>query len=65
MQAYDLEFLGRSTFVPGLWLAGLGFFGVNCWILQIIVGDIGKKPILKADGEGIVREWSEKKAKAS
>ena len=40
-QAYMLEFLGRSTFVPGLWLATLVFFGVNCWILGIIVQDVG------------------------
>lgn len=39
-QGYQLEFLGRSTFAPGLWVAGLVFFGVNCWILGIVVGDI-------------------------
>lgn len=39
-QAYELEFLGNSTFVPGLWLAGLVFFAVNCWILGIIVQDV-------------------------
>ncbi|KAI1395735.1 glycosyltransferase family 50 protein, partial [Hypoxylon fuscum] len=39
-QAYYLEFLGLSTFVPGLWAASLGFFLVNCWILGIIVGDL-------------------------
>ncbi|KAM3515397.1 hypothetical protein MY11210_000959 [Beauveria gryllotalpidicola] len=38
-QAYELEFLGRSTFVPGLWLASLAFFLVNCWILGIIISD--------------------------
>ncbi|KAI1384010.1 glycosyltransferase family 50 protein [Hypoxylon trugodes] len=40
-QAYNLEFLGLSTFVPGLWLASLAFFLVNCWILGIIIGDLG------------------------
>jgi GPI mannosyltransferase 1 subunit M len=40
-QGYQLEFLGRSTFVPGLWLASTLFFAVNCWILGIIVQDIG------------------------
>lgn len=39
-QGFQLEFLGKSTFVPGLWLATILFFGVNCWILGIIVGDI-------------------------
>jgi len=40
-QAYGLEFLGRSTFFPGLWGAGAGFFVVNCWILGIMVMDGG------------------------
>jgi len=40
-QGAALEFFGKSTFVPGLWLASMFFFGVNCWILGIIVGDIG------------------------
>lgn len=40
-QGFELEFLGNSTFVPGLWLAGTAFFLVNCWILGIIVADIG------------------------
>jgi phosphatidylinositol glycan class M len=39
-QGYELEFLGNSTFVPGLWLASAVFFGVNCWILGMIVADI-------------------------
>ncbi|CAK7212274.1 GPI mannosyltransferase 1 [Sporothrix curviconia] len=39
-QAFLLEFLGQSTFVPGLWLASLSFFLVNCWILGVIVGDV-------------------------
>ena len=36
---YQLEFLGASTFFPGLWLSSLGFFLVNCWILGIIISD--------------------------
>ena len=38
-QGYQLEFLGRSTFFPGLWLSSLAFFSVNCWILGIIISD--------------------------
>lgn len=38
-QGYQLEFLGMSTFFPGLWLASLGLFLVNCWILGIIITD--------------------------
>lgn len=40
-QAFELEFMGKSTFVPGLWLTGIAFFLINCWILGIIVADIG------------------------
>lgn len=39
-QGYELEFLGNSSFLPGLWLASLGFFLVNCWVLGIIIGDL-------------------------
>ncbi|KAK5171905.1 GPI mannosyltransferase 1 [Saxophila tyrrhenica] len=50
-QAYGLEFLGHSTFVPGLWLASMLFFGINCWILGIIVQDIGVQPGSSASPE--------------
>jgi phosphatidylinositol glycan class M len=40
-QGFQLEFLGHSSFVPGLWLAGILFFLTNCWLLGIIVSDIG------------------------
>jgi phosphatidylinositol glycan class M len=42
-QGFQLEFLGKSTFVPGLWLAGTLFFLTNTWILGIIVSDIGSE----------------------
>ena len=42
-QAYRLEFLGISTFVPGLFLASLFFFVVNVWILGIMVQDVGRQ----------------------
>ncbi|RWA12384.1 hypothetical protein EKO27_g2697 [Xylaria grammica] len=40
-QGYNLEFLGLSTFVPGLWLSSLTFFAVNCFILGLIIDDLG------------------------
>ncbi|KAL2194115.1 PIG-M-domain-containing protein [Corynascus similis CBS 632.67] len=43
-QGYELEFLGRSAFLPGLWLASLGFFLVNCLILGTIISDVGRGP---------------------
>ncbi|KAI4721440.1 hypothetical protein E4T48_02247 [Aureobasidium sp. EXF-10727] len=43
-QGYELEFLGKSTFVPGLWVASVLFFGINCWILGIVVSDIASQP---------------------
>ncbi|KAK3367502.1 PIG-M-domain-containing protein [Podospora didyma] len=39
-QGYELEFLGKSTFLPGLWIASLAFFLVNCWVLGIIISDV-------------------------
>ena len=44
-QGFELEFLGRSTFVPGLWLASLFFFVVNCGITVLIVYSVGPDPI--------------------
>jgi GPI mannosyltransferase 1 subunit M len=40
-QGYNLEFLGLSTFVPGLWLASLAFFSINCFILGVVIEDLG------------------------
>jgi len=39
-EGYQLEFLGKSTFVPGLWLSSLFFFVVNVWILGIVIQDV-------------------------
>jgi len=40
-QGFQLEFLGKSTFVLGLWLAGILFYITNTWILGIIISDVG------------------------
>lgn len=45
-QGYELEFLGNSTFFPGLWGSALAFFGVNCWLLGVIVGDIKDRRVI-------------------
>ncbi|KAL8727354.1 MAG: hypothetical protein Q9166_006122 [cf. Caloplaca sp. 2 TL-2023] len=42
-QAYRLEFLGLSTFAPGLFVSNLLFFAVNVWILGVIIEDIGSR----------------------
>jgi GPI mannosyltransferase 1 subunit M len=55
-QGFQLEFLGKSTFFPGLWLAGIIFFGVNCWILGIIVNDIGSQLEMVATPEATKRK---------
>lgn len=47
-QAYQLEFLGKSTFVPGLWGASLVFYAVNMGILGVIVEDIRKGKMKEA-----------------
>ncbi|EKG21615.1 Mannosyltransferase DXD [Macrophomina phaseolina MS6] len=39
-QGYQLEFLGNSTFVPGLWFSSVVFFLINTWILGVIITDI-------------------------
>ncbi len=41
--------------MPGLWFAGLEFFAVNCWILGIVVKDIGN-----ASGLGNVGQVGQK-----
>jgi phosphatidylinositol glycan class M len=42
-EGYKLEFLGEQRFVPGLWMAGVVFFGVNCWILGVLIEDVGSR----------------------
>ncbi|KZF24204.1 glycosyltransferase family 50 protein [Xylona heveae TC161] len=46
-RGYELEFLGRSTYAPSLWIAGIFFFAVNVWILGIIVTDTGANKVSK------------------
>lgn len=43
-QGFQLEFNGRSTFVPGLWASGIMFFLVNVGILGIIINDTKTRP---------------------
>ncbi|KAF5124195.1 GPI mannosyltransferase 1 [Metarhizium anisopliae] len=50
-QGYELEFLGRSTFFPGLWASSVAFFLVNCWILGVIISDGGARTAPKARTE--------------
>lgn len=40
---FKLEFLGESTFFPGMWAASLAFFAANCWLLGEFVGDVAEK----------------------
>jgi len=50
LQGYELEFLGNSTYFPGLWAASLGFFAVNCWLLGVFVDDV-----VKRGGSGVAK----------
>ena len=42
-QGFQLEFNGYSTFVPGLWLSSVAFFGVNVGILGTIIHDTRRR----------------------
>lgn len=55
-QGYKLEFLGESTFVPGLWLTSLAFFLVNCWILGVIIGDAGERAGVRGAGVKVYQD---------
>ncbi|KAK8061586.1 GPI mannosyltransferase 1 [Apiospora phragmitis] len=58
-QGYELEFLGRSTFAPGLWWASLAFFLVNCWILGLLIGDLGtRSSVLTGEAKGVAPSLS-------
>ncbi|KAK6538530.1 GPI mannosyltransferase 1 [Orbilia ellipsospora] len=57
--AYGLEFEGANTFWPGLWGAAAAFFIVNCWILGVAVGDIGKISTIKSTSGGVVEKKEE------
>ncbi|PQE15842.1 GPI mannosyltransferase 1 protein [Rutstroemia sp. NJR-2017a BBW] len=56
-QAFQLEFLGHSTFVPGLWVSSLLFFATNVWILGVVVRDIGVGEDVRSveKGKGVKR----------
>jgi hypothetical protein len=69
-QGFALEFLGKSTFVPGLWVSSLLFFLTNVWILGIIVKDVGGNhtPNEKAKsriGQNVQKGSSSKRAQKS
>ncbi|KAG6367834.1 hypothetical protein INS49_002029 [Diaporthe citri] len=64
-QGYELEFLGESTFVPGLWSSSLGFFLANCWILGVIVGDIGGPMAEKTETAHVAEKLCPHKSKWS
>jgi len=55
-QGFQLEFVGKSTFVPGLWVASLLFFMINIWILGIIISDVGSSPRGRAIDYSFSRE---------
>ena len=58
-EGYRLEFLGESRFVPGLWMAGLGFLAVNMWVLGVVVEDVGR--IEQREGGNMGGEGSERR----
>lgn len=39
-RGYQLEFLGLSSFVPGLWSSSLVLFLINVGLLGVIIGDV-------------------------
>ena len=51
--AYRLEFMGQSTHLE-IWGAGLGLFGISCWILGEIIDHY--KPQARAQGGFVTGE---------
>ncbi|KAG1082597.1 hypothetical protein G6F42_022520 [Rhizopus arrhizus] len=47
--AYQLEFLGQNTFLQ-LWIAGVTFFIVNCWIVVELILNHQYEPIYGSSG---------------
>ncbi|CAO3694745.1 unnamed protein product [Umbelopsis ramanniana] len=47
--AYHLEFEGENTFFS-LWLAGLAFFGSNCWIVVALINNHRFENVFGASG---------------
>ncbi|KAI9702290.1 MAG: GPI mannosyltransferase 1 [Bogoriella megaspora] len=57
-QGFQLEFLGKSTFVPGLWIVSILFFLINIWILAVIITDIRQLPIQNSHDEKRLKKAS-------
>ncbi|KAI9832616.1 MAG: GPI mannosyltransferase 1 [Phylliscum demangeonii] len=54
-QAYQLEYLGKSTFVPGLWAGGVVFFLTNVCLLAVVISDVGRAEEREAEAEAGMR----------
>ncbi|KAI9846939.1 MAG: GPI mannosyltransferase 1 [Thelocarpon superellum] len=70
-QAFRVELLGISTFVPALWAIETVFFAINVWILGVVVSDI-KAGTSQRDSHGLanvpiapLRGWSKRLSAAT